>query len=283
MSKETKKQEKENSRELKTRKEVLEKKAKRELEASYERNKIEQEKELEKKKKEFNANLSKKSYTFEFDGKIMYLKAFREDNIAVNEITEVGVNAKKNLRVNNPSENQVKVRTVEILEKEGVDKGGYQSSRGPQNEEKGKKNKIVGMFKPAPHIFETIQVNSGVVFSVGKNQVKKGQAPKTEGKLKYNEFRQKHLGIEPPKETSEEKRQREKEQKEKKDKKYRRTIDNWKEELKKGLKPHVNFDPELLINLIMTDDMEGDMKKKIARREEREKKVQTLADFKVYL
>lgn len=257
---------------------MLEKRAKREMEAVYQRNKVEQEKELERKKKEFNQNLTKKNYTFEYDGGIMYLKPFRDDNLAVNEITEVVVNAKKNLKVNNPTEVEPRVRTAEVIEKEGP----LQSSRGGgPPDEKVRKPKVVGMFKPAPHVYEVIQVVGGVTFSAGKNLVKKGQPAKADGKLKYDEFRQKHLGIEPPKEDSDARRQREKEQKEAKEKKYRRTIDNWKEELKKGLKPHLNFDPDLLIHLIMTDDMEGDQQKKVLRRAEREKKVQTVVELKV--
>ena len=273
-----KKSEPVDSKEEKIRREVLEKRAKREMEAVYQRNKVEQEKELERKKKEFNQNLTKKNYTFEYDGGIMYLKPFRDDNIAVNEITEIVVNAKKNLKVNNPTEFEPRIRTAEIIEKEGP----LQSSRGGgPTDEKVRKPKVVGMFKPAPHVYEVIQVVGGVTFSVGKNLVKKGQVLKTDGKLKYDQFRQKHLGIEPPKEDSDLKRQREKEQKEAKEKKYRRTIDNWKEELKKGLKPHLNFDPDLLINLIMTDDHEGDQQKKVQRRAEREKKVQTVVELKV--
>jgi hypothetical protein len=259
----------------KVKRELLEKKAKLEREALYNKNKIEQEKELEKKKKEFVQSISKKSYTFDYQGKIMYLKPAREDNIAVNELTEIGVN-RKNVKTNNPPESSPKVKIAEILEREN----GEATYRPEDNKKRAQR--VVGMFRPAPGIMEVIQPVGGVTVTTGKNQVKKGQVIKEGNKLRFDEFREKHRGEEKREigEDSEEKRKRELEAKERKEKKYRRTIDNWKEELKRGLKDHLDFDPELLINLIMTDDMEAHRERKLKRRVEREKVQQDYQEFR---
>ena len=267
-------------REDKIRRDLYDKKAKKEFELAYDKNKIEQEKELEKKKREFASSISKKSFTFDYSGKIMYLKPQREDNIAINEFTEIKVN-KKNVKPSNPPESTAKVRIVEITEREGGGATGFGGGSAGAEEQKKKAPKLVGMFRPAPPVMDVIHVEGGVTISMGKNQVKKGVPIKAE-KLRFDEFKEKHRGELPKdlQENSEEKRKREEELKGKKEKKYRRTIDNWKEELKKGLKDHLDFDPELLINLIMTDDLEANRERKIKRRVERDKKIQDSVELR---
>lgn len=260
---------------------MLDKKVQEEQKQAYEKKRAEEEKENEKKKKEHKQAESKKQFTFDFGGQIMYLKPGREDNIDVKEFTELVVNAKKNLKVMNPVEGEVKIKIAEILEKELPEK--THQSRGQQADERQKKQpKVVGPFKPSPPILEIIQVAPGVTISTAKNQVKRGQPVKPDGKLRFDEFKEKHRGISPQKhEDSDDVKQKEKEKKEKKEKKYRRTIDNWKEELKKGLKDSINFDADLLINLIMTDDFGANNEKKVQRRAEREKEAHDYFEFKV--
>lgn len=248
---------------------------------AYEKKRAEEEKENEKKKKEHKQAESKKQFTFDFSGQIMYLKPGREDNIDIKEFTEIAVNAKKNLKVNNPIEGEMKIRIAEILEKEIPEKT-HQSKGGNTDDRQKKAPKVVGPFKPAPPILEVIQVVPGVTISTAKNQVKRGQPVKADGKLRFDEFKEKHRGISPQKhEDSDDLREKERDKKEKKEKKYRRTIDNWKEELKKGLQDNINFDADLLINLIMTDEFGVNNEKRVMRRAEREKQAYDYFEFKV--
>ena len=272
-------------KEERLRSDVLEKKAKRELEADYNKGKVEQQKELDKTKKEFGQNKSKKSFTFDYNGKLLYLKPQREDNIAINEITDMSINPKKAIKAINPPELKPRERVAEILEREGGEKTMFTiASTGEDAKQVQKKGKFSGMFKPAPPVIDIIQVVNGVTIKSGKNQIKVGQPVKGDQKLKFTEFRQKHLGeVDNQKhEDSEEGREKERNRKEAKERKYRRTVDNWKDELERGLKGKFNFDPDLLINLIMTDDLEGDRQKKMQRREEREKKALEYNVLKVF-
>lgn len=220
-------------------------------------------------------------YTFDYVGKVMYLKPARDDNIAVNEFVDIQSNYKRGPKQTNPPEGDVKTRVAETIEREVAEKT-HESNRHIDVEKHRKAPKIVGMFRPAPPIMDTIQVVSGVTISTSKNQVRRGAPVKPDGKLRFDEFKEKHRGVAVAKiDDSEELRQQDKEKKERKEKKYRRTIDNWKEELKKGLQDHINFDADLLINLIMTDEPEADREKKVIRRAEREKKALDYAEFKV--
>lgn len=260
---------------------VLEKKAQEEQMMAYEKKRAEEEKENEKKKKEHRQAESKKQFTFDFGGQIMYLKPNRDDNIDMKEFTEIGVNAKKNLRANNPVEGEAKVRIAEIIEREVPEKT-QQTRPQPSEDRQRKAPKVGGPIKPAPPILDIIQVAPGVTISTSKNQFKKGQPVKPDGKLRFDEFKEKHRGISPLRaENSDEARKREKEKKERREKKYRRTIDNWKEELKKGLKDNINFDADLLINLIMTEDFENDRERKVQKRAEKEKEAHDYYEFKV--
>lgn len=277
-----------DAKEEKLRRDVMEKESRKKMEALYERRKAEDEKEMEKKKKEFSANFAKKNFTFDYIGKIMYLKPFRDDNIAVNEILDVQFNNKKPPKMNNPPETIPKIKTAELLEKDGPEKTAFtlpgSKNTGSVGEEskQAKKTKFSGMFKPAPPLQEIFQVAEGVTLILGKNQVKKGPPSKAESRLNYNQFKDKVKGPDmSQKQLEDEEKQKLEAQKLEKEKRYRRTIDNWKEELKKGLKEeHLHFDPELLINLIMTDDMEVDKEKKMARRAEREQQYEEYALFK---
>lgn len=226
-------------------------------------------------------SMTKKVYTFDYGGKVMYLKPTREDNIAMNEFTEIQSNHKRVPKQTNPIEGEIKVKIAETIEKETAEK--THATRGPTEGERPKKPpKIIGMFKPSPPILDIIQVASGVTISTSKNNVRRGVPVKPDGKLRFDEFKEKHRGISPTKlDDSDEARQKVNEKKERREKKYRRTIDNWKEELKKGLQDHINFDADLLINLIMTDEADGNNEKKVQRRAEREKKVNDYFDFKV--
>jgi hypothetical protein len=278
-------------KEEKIKRDTFEKKAKREQEAIYTKQKLENEKELEKKKKQFIQNISKKSFTFDFEGKIMFLKPSREDNIAINEFTEPGVNSKKTLMKNvNPAETNPKVKIAEIIEREGGEKTSYtQTTKNPEDEKSKKPvgnnagSKIPAFFRPAPNLIDIVQLASGVILTTGRNQIKKGAVNKQELKPKLEEFRIKHRQGEqaPVLEDTEQRNKREEEKKLNKEKKYRRTIDDWKDELKKGLSSNIDFDPELLINLIMTDDDEKARERKQRRREEREIKIRNFQEVKV--
>ena len=58
--------------------------------------------------------------------------------------------------------------------------------------------------------------------------------------------------------------------KKEKQKRYRKTVENWKDELKKGmLDKGLDFDPEMLIKLLMTEDDPYSYKKKQEKRKER--------------
>lgn len=61
-----------------------------------------------------------------------------------------------------------------------------------------------------------------------------------------------------------------------KEERYRRTVDNWKEELKRGLVGRgIDFDPDMLIRLIMTEEDPLNNQNRIQKRAERlEKKMQ---------
>ena len=141
------------------RRDVNEKKAQKELEAAYNKNKIEQDKEMEKKKKEFGATTSKKTFTFDYSGKLIYLKPSREDNYIVNEITETAINSKKAIKSTNPPEVQPRQRIAEILDREGGDRSVFgPGSKTMEDNKPSKKGKFSGMFKPAPPVIDIIQV-----------------------------------------------------------------------------------------------------------------------------
>lgn len=82
-------------REMRYRKENKEKQKKIQDELNYERLKEEQKKEQEQKKKELSQNLKRRHYTFTYDANFLFLKPQKDQEILVNDITEINFDSKK--------------------------------------------------------------------------------------------------------------------------------------------------------------------------------------------
>lgn len=144
----------------------------------------------------------------------------------------------------------------------------------------------MGIIKPQPPLKDLLQVKEGVVVKLGKGKPIYGGSFKIKGRISKKEFDKLHKVTyahgQKKSELSQKEKKKIEEKKEEREKRYRKTVENWKEDLKKGLMNRgLNFDPELLIELIMTEEDAYAHKKKIKKREERKLREDKAMYYKV--
>lgn len=172
-----------------------------------------------------------------------------------------------------------------MIEKDNESEKGYYKG---QDETKGKP-KLVGMFKPQPPLKDLIQVAPGTKLRIGKTKPIIGSNPDYNGRVAKKDFERKFNKMKMNEEKSgyegtETKNEKHQHKKKEKEEKYRKTVDNWKEEMKQaGIDMKMAFDPEKLIELIMTDEdqlMQQDrLKRRIQRHDKREAKARLKVSY----
>ena len=242
------------------------------------RQKEEDTRENEKKTKEWLKNLAKKQFTFDYKGDVLLLKPQKGDHHLANntEQIEVAYNLKLKAQHVQPGYNVTDYKEAEIIEKEGGQPKSLftkapdfaqaiESYNALMAEDEA--NRKGANKKGEPTQLDHFELENGVTIKGAKGQTKTGGPVVLKNRMRIKDWQAADKQMkkrEAAKRNKEHKKEIERvsdkddikrQVKEVKKQKYKKTVENWKSEIEKGLHTKgVRFDPDLLIKLIMTDE-----------------------------
>lgn len=242
------------------------------------RQKEEDTRENEKKTKEWLKNLAKKQFTFDYKGDVLLLKPQKGDHHLANntEQVEVAYNLKLKAQHVLPGYNVTDYKEAEIIEKEGGQPKSLFTKAPDFAQAIESYNTLIAQDEAArkgankkgePTQLDHFELEHGVTIKGAKGQTKTGGPVVLKNRMRIKDWQAADKQMkkrEAAKRNKEHKKEIERvsdkddvkrQVKEVKKQKYKKTVENWKSEIEKGMHTKgVRFDPDLLIKLIMTDE-----------------------------